>query len=55
MSKTINNLFPKYKVTGNNTPPRSGAFEVTLNQKVLFSKFDSGNFPTTEDIKNWFC
>ena len=54
VSKTINSLFPKYKVKGNDTAPRSGAFEVTLNQKVLFSKFDTGKFPTTEDIKNWF-
>ena len=54
MSKIINDVFPQYKIKGNNTPPRSGAFEVTVNKTLVFSKFDTENFPTKDEIKTWF-
>jgi selT/selW/selH-like putative selenoprotein len=45
---------PNAQVTGNSKPPRSGAFEVTLDGKLIYSKFHTGNFPNTSDIKSWF-
>ena len=54
VSKIINDLFPQYKIKGNNTPPRSGAFEVTVNKTLVFSKFDTESFPTKDEIKTWF-
>ena len=54
VSKLINNLFPDYIITGNKVSPRPGAFEVSISDKIIFSKFDTGNFPTESDIKSWF-
>ena len=54
VSKQIKKIMPYAKVEGNSKPPRSGAFEVTIDGKLVFSKFKSGNFPKTKDITNWF-
>ena len=54
MSKAIKNIVPEAKVQGNAKPPRSGAFEVTIDEKLVYSKFQTGNFPNTGDIKSWF-
>tara|TARA_B100000029_G_scaffold497175_1_gene564439 strand:+ start:174 stop:290 length:117 start_codon:yes stop_codon:yes gene_type:complete len=34
--------------------PRSGAFEIIINEKLVYSKFKTGEFPKEEQIKNWF-
>ena len=44
---------PKVQIEGNNFPPRSGAFEVIINGKLIFSKFESGVFPDDLTIKKW--
>ena len=31
-------------------PASKGAFEVTVNDKLLYSKLDTGVFPDTDDI-----
>ena len=54
MSKAIKNIVPEAKVEGNVKSPRSGAFEVTIDDKLVFSKFQSGGFPQESDIKGWF-
>ena len=54
MSKFIKTIAPKAKIAGNSTPPRSGAFEVSLNDELVYSKFKTGEFPQEADIKNWF-
>ena len=36
--------------SSNQQRPRSGAFEVTANGKVLWSKLDSARFPTADDL-----
>ena len=38
MSKEIKKIMPNAQVTGNSNPPRSGAFEVTLDGKLVYSK-----------------
>ena len=40
-------------VEGNNTPPRTGSFEVTANGTLVYSKFDTDNFPKEDEILNW--
>ena len=54
----VTKLIEKYSNTSNiksNTnPPRSGAFEVIINQKLVFSKLETKKFPTSDDVKNWF-
>ena len=54
MSKILKKLNSNVNITGNKESPRSGAFEVTLNDKLIFSKFETGIFPNKETIKNWF-
>jgi len=45
---------PTAKIEGNSTPPRTGAFEVCLNNELVYSKFKTGKFPQEADIKSWF-
>ena len=54
VSKFIKLMQPHAKIEGNSTPPRSGAFEVCLNNELVYSKFKTGEFPQEKDIKNWF-
>jgi len=54
VSKEIKKIIPNADVMGNSKPPRNGAFEVTLNEKLIYSKFQTGNFPNSEDISSWF-
>ena len=54
VSKAIKKIAPDAKVKGNLKPPRSGAFEVSIDDKLVFSKFESGGFPQKSDIKSWF-
>jgi len=54
VSKQVKKIMPNAQVTGNTKPPRSGAFEVTIDGKLVYSKFKTGNFPRYEDIKSWF-
>jgi len=42
------------KIIGNETIPRTGSFEVILNNKLVFSKLQNNNFPNIEDINSWF-
>ena len=54
VSKIIKKLFPKIKITGNKDYPRSGAFEVCINEKLVYSKFKTGDFPNKDQIRSWF-
>ena len=54
MSNHIKELFPEAVVVGNSSPPRSGSFEVTIEGKLVYSKFKTGTFPNTEEINKWF-
>ena len=54
MSNEIKKLHPNAIIIGNQIPPRSGAFEITLNNKLVYSKFKTGEFPQTSEIKSWF-
>ena len=54
MSKIISNINLSFEIIGNKSAPRSGAFEVTINNKIVYSKFKTGVFPTENEIKSWF-
>ena len=54
VSKIIKGIKPNCTIVGNEAPPRSGAFEVTIDNKLIFSKFSTGDFPNKETINNWF-
>ena len=54
MSKQIKKFIPNAYIEGNNTPPRSGAFEVTIDDIVVYSKLQTGEFPNKKDISSWF-
>ena len=54
VSKQIKKHIPNAIIKGNSSPPRSGAFEVSINGTLVFSKFNCGTFPTDNDIKKWF-
>ena len=42
VSKIIKNYNSDCQIKGNQSPPRSGAFEITINNKLVYSKFDCG-------------
>ena len=54
VSKLIKKIAPTAKIEGNAKPPRSGAFEVSFDKKLVYSKFKTGEFPQEGDIKSWF-
>ena len=54
MSKFIKTIAPQAKIEGNSKPPRSGAFEVSLNDELVYSKFKTGEFPQESEINSWF-
>ena len=41
-------------IEGNKNLPRTGSFEVTIDDKLVFSKFKSDSFPSKEEIFSWF-
>ena len=51
VSKIIKKLKPNSSIIGNQNPPRSGAFEITINNKLIYSKFETQTFPNEEEIK----
>jgi len=50
VSKIIHNINSNIKITSNQNLPRSGAFEITLDEKLIYSKFQTGKFPTEKEI-----
>ena len=51
VSKIITSINPDAIIDGNKSSPRTGSFEVKLNGKIVFSKFQSGKFPSKSEIK----
>ena len=54
VSKLIKKFIQEAKIKGNSKPPRTGAFEVTIDGKLVYSKFETGEFPQKKEIKGWF-
>ena len=53
VSNIINQKYPEVIVDGNNNLPRTGSFEVTINEKLVYSKFETNNFPNENEILEW--
>ena len=53
VSKIITQINPDIIIDGNRSTPRTGSFEVELNGEIVFSKFQSGEFPTKSEIESW--
>ena len=54
VTKLIKKYSANFNIQSNAKPPRSGAFEVTINNKLVFSKLKTKEFPTASDIQKWF-
>ena len=54
VSKIILSIDDSVNIIGNSKPPRTGSFEVLINNKLVFSKLDSNLFPNSEEIYSWF-
>ena len=53
VSKIIKSVDSSIIIKGNESPPRSGAFEVALNNNIVYSKFETGKFPNKKEINSW--
>ncbi len=54
MSKVIKSIYPDCEIIGNNFAPRSGAFEIEIDGKLIYSRFNTSKFPSKEEIENFF-
>ena len=54
VSNIINSLNYNVEIKGNLAEPRTGSFEVELNDKLVFSKFQTDKFPDENEILSWF-
>tara|TARA_Y100000590_G_scaffold379076_1_gene446489 strand:- start:1401 stop:1577 length:177 start_codon:yes stop_codon:yes gene_type:complete len=54
VSKIIRNINPDCKISGNLTSPRTGAFEIEVNGKLVYSKFNTLEFPTKKELDEIF-
>tara|TARA_B110000014_G_C20012846_1_gene525200 strand:- start:2 stop:172 length:171 start_codon:yes stop_codon:yes gene_type:complete len=52
VSKEIKKINPNADIRGNESNPRTGAFEITIDNKLAYSKFKTHNFPSNEEIKS---
>ena len=53
MSEIITKINPDAIIDGNRIAPRTGSFEVELNGEIIFSKLQSGQFPSETEIESW--
>ena len=53
VSNIIRKKYPGIVVEGNNSPPRTGSFEVTIDKKLIYSKFETNEFPKEHEILEW--
>ena len=54
VSKIIKSADNFITINGNLNSPRSGAFEVKIDDVLVFSKLESGKFPNKKDVLSWF-
>ena len=51
MSKEIKELQPDAYIEGNKNNPRTGSFEIIIDGKLVYSKFETHAFPSKAEIK----
>ena len=53
VSKEIQTLVPNVIIIGNENAPRSGAFEITVDGKLVYSRFETRSFPSKNEIESF--
>ena len=53
VSSLIRSIDSSIQVSSNQMPPRSGAFEVKVDEETVFSKFEIGRFPNEAEVRGW--
>jgi len=53
VSNIIKKQYPDIIIEGNNFSPRTGSFEITINKLLVYSKFQTDNFPKEHEILSW--
>ena len=54
VSKIILSINQSINIKGNKTIPRTGSFEVVMNNQLIFSKLKTDRFPNEAEIYSWF-
>ena len=54
VSNIIKNKYKHIIIEGNSFLPRTGSFEIKINNILKYSKFETNKFPTEEEILSWF-
>ena len=54
VSNIINKYHPDITIQGNSSLPRTGSFEVTIDDDLKYSKFQTNQFPSEKEIVTWF-
>ena len=53
VSNLIYSLVSDVNISSNEGGHRTVSFEVTIDDSLVFSKFDTQRFPTEDEIKSW--
>ena len=53
VSNIISNLVPNAIIQSNKSYPRSGAFEISIDNKLVYSKFETNTFPGEKQIEKF--
>ena len=51
VSKEIKELQPDANIEGNKNNPRTGSFEIIIDGKLVYSKFETHAFPSKTEIQ----
>ena len=54
VSNIIKKKYSGVIIDGNNSLPRTGSFEITINNILKYSKFQTNKFPDEQEILSWF-
>ena len=52
MSNQIKKIHPNAIIEGNENPPRTGAFEILLDGKLVYTKFETDTFPKQNELES---
>ena len=52
VSNIIKKQHPDVIIEGNRNSPRTGSFEITINKQLVYSKFQTNDFPKESEILN---
>jgi len=52
VSNQIKKMYPNAIIEGNESPPRTGAFEILLDGKLVYSKFETDTFPKQNELES---